>query len=74
MNQDITSRPIKLLMLLSAVCLLSFFYFFTENNLDYLDSVDEQIANNQINHPSRQHILLPQIQEAQLNQANGDSP
>lgn len=42
MTQDITSRPIKWMMLVSAICLLVFLYKFTEDSLAYLDYIDQQ--------------------------------
>ena len=75
MNQDITSRPIKLLMLVSAICLLVFLYRFTSTTLVYLDEADKAVtSDDQFNKVKKHNSILPQAIEAQLDQTNGDSP
>ena len=65
MTQDITSKPIKWMMVVSAICLISFLFKFTSDSLAYLDYVDQQsIQTDQLS--QKQLLKHRQIKKAKL--------
>ncbi len=67
MTQDITSKPIKWLMLTSAICLVVFLFKFTNNSLTYIDRVYQEadqsdtVIQEQINdrRAEKKHNIFP---------------